>query len=640
MKILEAGRYKKEFGQDLPRWKEELLKYEQEGGYFVTFGTIPKLGLNPVNEYGTPLGIYSYLLDRNKLSPFALNRPYAIVFKPKPEANLLYLNYYSKGDLKRDISKLIEMGFDQETIDNAQKQAWIPTPGGKLWNITRVLSGDKSDVVSPSNVQDTSLEGFVLEASPLFETFTKLRRQQINKRFNSLLDPGNQNFTTLKSRILTYQREFNREEKEYLNSKGLTMYRLVRPDDISDMVSKFYEYKTTSRSDLKKYLASLLPFEKQLLKQQLRLPKPRDPSVTAGNYTFKWNKLFRMLGYDGAIDDCQKIIHENEPCQAVFFSPSKLELVKIITKSETTESQEQSDENFAQSLFSNTGFSLLKNLESYKASPKLLSQYVTDPNPEIAKAAIKNPRTPPAALLLAAETIEPNSPNVEHLLANINLPPKALLNLVNRIDNFSDLAITNILGNGVFTTYENPEISAEILDILYEKNPDNDRLLSEIARNPHTGEQTLLKILNREDDSYFIGNLIMLNRRNLTKRVIEKAVEKINAGYVSTNILSKVLSHISSTSNSKELTLKLIKKLFASQFTVNYISRETYAVLNYINTSSTIYGDLEQILTQLSKDENDHIANIANIYLEEFKKESMFESVVAKKIFSKLLRLH
>lgn len=638
MKILEAGRYKEEFGQDLPRWKEELLKYEQEGGYFVTFGTIPKLGLNPVNEYGTPLGIYSYLLDRTKLSPFALNRPYAIVFKPKPEANLLYLNNYSKGDLKRDISKLIEMGFDQETIDNAQKQAWVPTPGGKLWNITRVLSGDKSDVDSPSNVQDTSLEGFVFEVSTLLETFTKLRRQQINKRFNSLLDPRNQNYTTLKSRILTYQREFNREEKQYLNSKGLTMYSLVRPDDISDMVSKFYDYKAASRSDLKKYLASLLPFEKQLLKQQLRLPKTRDPSVTAGNYTFKWNKLFRMLGYDGAIDDCQKIIHENEPCQAVFFSPSKLELVKIITKSETTESQEQSDENFAQSLFSNTSFNLLKNLESYKASPKLLSQYVTDPDPKIAKAAIKNPRTPPAALLLAAETIEPNSPNIEHLLASINLPPKALLNLVNKIDSFSDLTITNILDNGVFTTYENPEISAEILDILYEKNPDNNRLFSEIAGNPNTDEQTLLKILNREDNSYFIDKI--LNRRNLTKRVIEEAVEKINAGYVSTNILFNLLSHISSTSNSKELTLKLIKKLFANQFTVNYISRETYAVLKYINTSSTIYGDLEEILTQLSKDENDHIANIANRYLEEFKKESMFESVVAKKIFSKLLRLH
>jgi hypothetical protein len=42
----------------------------------------------------------------------------------------------------------------------------------------------------------------------------------------------------------------------------------------------------------------------------------------------KWNALFRGIGVDGVVDPGLGIIHANEPTQAVFFSTTKLEIVK------------------------------------------------------------------------------------------------------------------------------------------------------------------------------------------------------------------------------------------------------------------------------------------------------------------------
>ena len=49
-----------------------------------------------------------------------------------------------------------------------------------------------------------------------------------------------------------------------------------------------------------------------------------------------WNKLFRLLGYSGAVDDGKKIIHKNEPVQAVFFDvKSFTHIGEFVNKRET-----------------------------------------------------------------------------------------------------------------------------------------------------------------------------------------------------------------------------------------------------------------------------------------------------------------
>lgn len=45
-----------------------------------------------------------------------------------------------------------------------------------------------------------------------------------------------------------------------------------------------------------------------------------DSKYWSGSHTSAWNKVFRLLGIDGVIDDGRGIIHQNEPSQALFFT--------------------------------------------------------------------------------------------------------------------------------------------------------------------------------------------------------------------------------------------------------------------------------------------------------------------------------
>jgi uncharacterized protein YjbI with pentapeptide repeats len=157
--LLEATRFKRETGQDVITPQERLLKYERErgGGYFVHFSNVPRMGLFLQNKYGTPIGFYGYPLKAAKMRDFAVNRPYQIVFKPKPEAKILDLKKYTEEDLERDLVKLSRdpvaiaaveergHGF-QFWVDRMKGMARVKSPGGHLWAITRLMSqADKAD---------------------------------------------------------------------------------------------------------------------------------------------------------------------------------------------------------------------------------------------------------------------------------------------------------------------------------------------------------------------------------------------------------------------------------------------------------------------------------------------------------------
>jgi len=49
--------------------------------------------------------------------------------------------------------------------------------------------------------------------------------------------------------------------------------------------------------------------------------------MIAGGNPAKWNGILRYMGFDGAIDVGQGIIHRNEKQQAVFFSKKAIEVV-------------------------------------------------------------------------------------------------------------------------------------------------------------------------------------------------------------------------------------------------------------------------------------------------------------------------
>ena len=86
--LFEENKYKKETGEKLPNWQEKLKTYEASKEYFVHFSNVPRVALYIINKFDTPIGFYAYPLDFNKMENFAVSRPYAIVFKTKPDAKM------------------------------------------------------------------------------------------------------------------------------------------------------------------------------------------------------------------------------------------------------------------------------------------------------------------------------------------------------------------------------------------------------------------------------------------------------------------------------------------------------------------------------------------------------------------------
>lgn len=167
--VLEATRFKRETKSRLPRWTERLIAYEQQnrvdGNLFVHFSRFPKMGLYLKNSYNTPIGFYAYPLIDESISSFAVERPFMIIVKPKPEARLLDLSRHTEEQLKQDGEKLKTAGFDPNVVDEATektKNFWDLSgessgfPGKKIWDLTRILSGTKvgededgNDVTNP-----------------------------------------------------------------------------------------------------------------------------------------------------------------------------------------------------------------------------------------------------------------------------------------------------------------------------------------------------------------------------------------------------------------------------------------------------------------------------------------------------------
>jgi hypothetical protein len=155
--LQEKTRAKKE-GVPLPSTSEALEKYVAEDftapEYFMQFSDINKLGINPSSKYNTPLGIYSYpitkqifrLFTKGKL-PFAQDRKYIIVFKPKEDKNIIIsLGKRNNGGIDDETYEAALAKLDDGRFDDADKwdelasnYAKSETNLGKLWYLTYKL---------------------------------------------------------------------------------------------------------------------------------------------------------------------------------------------------------------------------------------------------------------------------------------------------------------------------------------------------------------------------------------------------------------------------------------------------------------------------------------------------------------------
>jgi fluoroquinolone resistance protein len=290
-----STRHKRETGENLPRWQDKLVDYASRGGHFVHFSRFPKMGLYPLNDFNTPTGFYAYPLEEGKIASFATDRPYAIVFKPKDSARLLNLDDYTDSDLSADVQRLVsEQGLTKSLYQKGIADARDRTPGGALWNITRLMS--------------------------------KIGMREKTSRKNPA-------WTRAKAKH--YDDMWWIVKKIYFGNPDDATRKRKRDDLVKEFLAysndKKLHYMTRKKWRKLYHMTQGVPLD--IPPHELEIKMTQLGKFQVNPQANKWASILRNLGYDGVVDEGKRIIHVSEPFQAVFFSVSSLELIDIVDKS-------------------------------------------------------------------------------------------------------------------------------------------------------------------------------------------------------------------------------------------------------------------------------------------------------------------
>lgn len=321
--VLEMStRYKRETGENFPKWQENFEKYVQQGGHFVHFAYFPKFGLNPMNQYDTPTAFYAYPMSHDKFASFGIDRPYAIIFKPKNPGKILNLSNYTEGDLDDDIETLkgLPMGskINSQFIEDAEQDAHVQSPGGWFWNLTRLLplSAGKKHKQGLNNPgfghRESDLYRKNLQATRWVETTKAKTKEEAYRLFYEKVNEYSRFFGKKEDQI-NDNYELNELRRGFAKYFLVTDYKgFVQPNkDLLNVIKHM---------DVSKKFSDL---EREFDKSSLY-----DVNETSSS----WTQIIRSLGYEGVYDDGESIIHPNEPWQGAFFSVGDLEIVDILYK--------------------------------------------------------------------------------------------------------------------------------------------------------------------------------------------------------------------------------------------------------------------------------------------------------------------
>ena len=173
--LFEKNKYEKETGEKLPNWQDKLKEYEASKEYFVHFSNVPRVALYIINKYDTPIGFYAYPLDFQKMEDFAVDRPYAIVFNIKDNANIMYLDYYTKDNYASDLTKLkTKYRISDEEIKEWEQDSRIQSPAGFIWNVTRHLSFEG---ILNTVAEGTAYDREAKAAKKIWKSFSPVKKQ-------------------------------------------------------------------------------------------------------------------------------------------------------------------------------------------------------------------------------------------------------------------------------------------------------------------------------------------------------------------------------------------------------------------------------------------------------------------------------
>jgi hypothetical protein len=166
--------------------QDELSKYFSDE-YFVSFTSLPKIGLNPKSQYKTPIGIYTYPLGIYNVQtytkymqsdfgfPFAGTSPWVNVLKLKSDKVIAFedasIDWLA---LRMKARALYIKSIEPKTSENlaeitsflssklsyvAQDTALVKSPAGVFWNYSRLISimiklAGEAKTITKSDISD------------------------------------------------------------------------------------------------------------------------------------------------------------------------------------------------------------------------------------------------------------------------------------------------------------------------------------------------------------------------------------------------------------------------------------------------------------------------------------------------------
>ena len=393
-KIDEITRADKE-GVELPTVAEELTKYisnPDKPEYYMQFSYVNKLGINPSSKYNTPVGIYSYPITEYSLRslmtgqiPFASDRTYIIVFKPRSDEGIIYnpdpgMGYagaipvegFTGGITRDEYFDFVKEIYSDDFVRSYSKKHMGKTfrsPMSWLRGAQRDVNVAKEGRITPSNkkmLKDIIVKVAAKNYPPLqpkmdvSEWYKHVVKQYTLEMLRAPFGKADRQAAThAASRIYgtaagydlgrkpdpkrpTFGGKAERALKEaftQLKEELIDIY-IIRPETLEHRYSSagptFNQdpeqpwnnapdwFMDIAVSDAFKDAAASAkqPHYLGILWNLTREASHEDPII--------WSSMLRKLGITGVVDANKgSVIHAAEPTQAVFFSRGDLELVEV-----------------------------------------------------------------------------------------------------------------------------------------------------------------------------------------------------------------------------------------------------------------------------------------------------------------------
>jgi hypothetical protein len=278
---------------------EALLPYKDNPNVFIHFSDYEKLGLNPLSEFATPLGIYGYPLKdiwkhydiddvkTFKYLPFASDRQFIIVYSWNGKGTFIndMQYHYNTTNLNNDIAKLKEMYSKKPQHD---------------------YYGDLDKLLKKYAINYDRLDIHHLEIASII-----IKPNRDSPKYNQIYS------------------EINKAKNNFYQSNI----------DINDVIEKATEdargYEPISTFwNITRWIANHgdNPSEDNIhYHSKLKEFNNHESLVVSYDMSKNWNTILRKLGYAGFADRSGKgFIHGNEPIQCVLLSTQFCNKIDII----------------------------------------------------------------------------------------------------------------------------------------------------------------------------------------------------------------------------------------------------------------------------------------------------------------------